>query len=281
LVNKQSPGFEESGEESIGSLLVQLSSGRADLAWADFLKRHSPLIMQAARQFASGAEQASDCFLFVCEGLSDNRFRRLRSFRPEGPAGYRTWLKAVVANLCIDWRRKRDGRVRPFAAVAGLPPFEQAVYRQIFLRGMSRTECQRALATQFPGVTLEQVAAANAQLFKQLSSRQRWQLGHRSRGSVSLEDATSSDDEGPGVQPEDPGPGPEQLAGEWMSRDAINEALQRLAPRQRLLLRLRFVEDLTLDEVARLVGLPDPYRAHREIQAAIEELGRHLPREHP
>jgi RNA polymerase sigma factor (sigma-70 family) len=280
-VNKQSPGFEESGEESTGSLLARLSSGRADLAWAEFLKRHSALIMQTARQFVSGREQANDCFLFVCEGLSDAGFRRLRSFRPDGPARFSTWLKTVVANLCIDWRRKRQGRVRPLAAVASLPPFEQAVYRHIFLRGMTRAECQRALASQFPGVTLEQVADANAHLFKKLSSRQRWQLGQRSRGSVSLDVMTGSDDEAPGFQPEDPGPAPEQLAGEWMSRDVINEALLKLAPRQRLLLRLRYVEDLTLDEVARLVGLGDPYRAHREIQAAIDELSRYLPRDSP
>lgn len=91
----------------------------------------------------------------------------------------------------------------------------------------------------------------------------------------------ASDDEEPGLQPADPGAGPEQLAGEWMSRDAINEALLKLAPRQRLLLRLRYQQDLTLEEVARLVGLPDPYRANREIQAAVEELGRHLPQEEP
>jgi len=237
------------------------------------------MIMQASRRFASGSENASDCFLFVCEGLSDNGFRRLRSFRPGGPARFSTWLKAVVVNLCIDWRRKRHGRVRPFVAVSGLPPLEQAVYRHIFVRGMSRSECQRELATQFPGVTLEQVADANARLFKQLSPHQRWQLGHRSRGFVSLEASTAPDDEVPDFQPEYPGPGPEQLAGEWLSRDAINEAIQKLAPRQRLLLRLRYVEDLTLEEVARLVGLPDPYRAHREIQAAIEEMGRYLPQD--
>ena len=275
----QSPGSGKSGEESVGNLLDQLSSVRADLAWAKFLKLHSAVIMQASRRFASGAGSASDCFLFVCEGLSDNGFRRLKSFRPGGPAQFSTWLKAVVVNLCIDWRRKRHGRVRPFAAVSGLPPLDQAVYRHIFVRGLSRGECQRELATQFPGVTLEQVAEANARLFNLLSSRQRWQLGHRSRGSVSLEDSTGLDHEVPDFQPEYPGPGPEQLAGEWVSRDAINEALLKLAPRQRLLLRLRYVEDLTLEEVARLVGLPDPYRTHREIQAAVEELGRHLPQE--
>jgi RNA polymerase sigma factor (sigma-70 family) len=276
-VNKQSPGSEGAGEDSIGCLLDQLSSGRADLAWAKFLKRYSVLIMQVARQFADDAERSSDCFLFACEGISDDGFRRLRSFRPGGTARFETWLKAVVANLCIDWRRKQHGRVRPFVAVSGLPPLEQEIYRHIYLRGMTRADCQRALANKYPGVTLEQVSEANARIFNRLSSRQRWQIVNRSRGSISLDDAMASDDESAGFQPEDPAPGPEQLAGEWMSRDFIQEALRRLAPRQRLLLRLRYEQDLTLDEVARLMGLADPYRANREIQAAVAELARHLP----
>lgn len=237
--------------------------------------------MQVARRFSRDSEQASECFVFACEHLSDNGFRRLKSFRPDGPARFQTWLRAVVANLCIDWKRKEHGRVRPFAAVSDLPPFDRQVYRHIFLRGMTRTECQRALAGKFPDVTLEQVSEANARLFGMLSSRQRWQLTHRSRGSISFEDATSPDDEGAILQPEDTGPGPEQLADEWMSRDAINEALLKLLPRQRLLLRLRYQQDLTLEEVARLVGLPDPYRANREIQAAVEALAKHLPRDEP
>jgi RNA polymerase sigma factor (sigma-70 family) len=280
-VNIQSPGSGKSGEESVGNLLDQLSSGRADVAWAEFLKLHSPLIMQAARQFASGSESANDCYLFVCESLSDDGFRRLRSYRQDGPARFRTWLRAVVVNLCIDWQRKQQGRVRPIVALSGLAPLDQEVYGHVYLRGMTRTDCQRALASQFPGVTLEQIAEANARLFKRLSSRHRWQLVHHSRGSVSLDGAMAPDDDGPGLQPEDPGPGPEQLVGEWMSRDAIQKALRRLTPRQRLLLRLRYEQDLTLAQVAQLVGLADLYRANREIQAAVAELGQHLPPHEP
>jgi RNA polymerase sigma factor (sigma-70 family) len=280
-VNHQLSGSEESGEDAIGNLLDQLSSGRADVAWTEFLKRYSPLIMQVAREFAVGAEQSSECFLFCCEGLSDDGFRRLRGFRRDGPARFRTWLKAVVANLCIDWRRKLYGRLRPPAALADLLPLEQEVYRNIYLRGMTRLECQRALARDFPEVTIDQVADTNARLFKQLSSRQRWQLSHRSRGSVSLDELASPDDESAPLQPEDPRPGPDQLAAQSASRDAVNEALLKLPPRQRLLLRLRYQQELTLEEVARLVGLPDPYRVHREVQAAIAELARHLPREEP
>jgi hypothetical protein len=84
-VNKQSPGSEDAGEEAVEGLLNQLSSGRANLAWADFLKRYSALFMQVARQFADDAERSSDCFL-VAQATSDDGFRRLRSYRPGGTA---------------------------------------------------------------------------------------------------------------------------------------------------------------------------------------------------
>jgi RNA polymerase sigma factor (sigma-70 family) len=278
-VNRESPGSKESGEESVRCLLDQLSSGRADLAWTEFLSRHSGMIMQTARQFASGTEQASDCFLFACERLSDYGFRRLRSFRPDGPARFETWLRTVVANLCIDWQRKQHGRIRPFANVSGLPPFDQQVFRHIYERGMTRTECQRALASQFPNTTIEQVAEANARLFRRLSSRQRWQLTHRSRGTISLEHAISPAEDGAKFQPEDPGATPDQIAEQWRSGEAISKAFAKLPPRQRLLLRLRYEQDLTLEEVAKLVGLTDPYRANREIQTALGALAAHLPKD--
>jgi DNA-directed RNA polymerase specialized sigma24 family protein len=52
--------------------------------------------------------------------------------------------------------------------------------------------------------------------------------------------------------------------------------MARLPPGQRLLLQLRYEQELTLAEVARLAGLPDLNRANRQIQAALAELARLL-----
>ena len=82
-------------------------------------------------------------------------------------------------------------------------------------------------------------------------------------------------------QPEDPGTGPDGIAEQWKTRELLDAALLKLTPRQRLLLRLRYQQDLTLEEVARLVGLPDLYRANREIKAALEALAEQLPQEKP
>ncbi len=52
------------------------------------------------------------------------------------------------------------------------------------------------------------------------------------------------------------------------------KAMARLEPRQRLLLQLRFQQDLTLEEVARLTRLNDSFQVRREIEAALAALAK-------
>jgi RNA polymerase sigma factor (sigma-70 family) len=128
---------------------------------------------------------------------------------------------------------------------------------------------------------MQEVSEINARLFSLLNSRQRWQLGAKARGSVSLDELLSTDSGDASLQPADPGPGPQQIAESDQARALLEAALSRLEPRQRLLIRLRYQQDLTLDEVARLVKLPDPFRANREIQAALVALADFMQSEEP
>jgi RNA polymerase sigma factor (sigma-70 family) len=71
------------------------------------------------------------------------------------------------------------------------------------------------------------------------------------------------------MQLEDASAGPEEVAQDAQQQERLAAALAQLPPPQRLLLRLRYEQDLTLAEVARLAGLHDPFRANRQIQAAL------------
>jgi RNA polymerase sigma factor (sigma-70 family) len=64
------------------------------------------------------ADSVSDCYLYVCEHLYRNEYRRLRRFVPGGPASFRTWLFLVARNLALDWRRKKYGRKKPVTTVS-------------------------------------------------------------------------------------------------------------------------------------------------------------------
>jgi len=148
--------------EAVIELLERLSSTRGDAAWDEFLSGYSSAMVHVIRRCGVAHDRADDCFLDICEALSDGGFRRLRSFRPDGPASFKTWLMAVVANLCIDWIRREHGRVRSFRSVSRLPELDRQVYRCIFERRMSRTQCLHALLPRFPGLTESRVAEINA-----------------------------------------------------------------------------------------------------------------------
>ena len=258
--------------ESVTDLLEQLSSGRVDAAWSEFLARYSPLIMHVVRRHGLSDDRSAEAFNHVCASLSDDGFRRLLSFRPDGPARFKTWLIAVVANLCVDWRRKERGRVRPLRCVSRLPELDQQVYRCIYERRMSRVQCLQALMPRFPALTDATVSEINARLFTLLKPQQRWQLSSRTAALKPVTCGVSPEDDDPAWQLAEPGPGPDELTAHLQEQRRLQDALSKLPAEQRLLLRLRYEQDLTLAEVARLTGQSDLFRANRKIQVALDTL---------
>jgi len=58
--------------------------------------------------------------------------------------------------------------------------------------------------------------------------------------------------------------------------EALAAATTRLAPTDRLLLKLRFDDDLSAREIAAVVGLPTPFHVYRRINTLLELLRRSL-----
>ncbi len=109
-------------------------------AWAEFLRRYSPLVLKVAWEFAADHDEAMATYLFVCERLAADNFAKLRMYdsaRDDAPAKVSTWLTVVVRNLCIEHRRQTEGRRRYPAAVADLSPLDQKVFELYFWEGKS------------------------------------------------------------------------------------------------------------------------------------------------
>lgn len=206
----------QTDDPRIVPILDALSSGAGEDAWAEFLRLYSPLVLKISRLFARDSDQASDCFLFVCERLARDRFRRLRRFRPEGPARFSTWLYAVTRNLCLDWWRREFGRHRVFGSVARRPRIEP-------LEGV-RNDPADPRPREVP----------------------------------------------------DPGPDPETLAVESEQRASLARAVDRLPEGDRFLIRLRFDQGLTLEQVARLTASENAQAVDRRIQQIVKRLGEEI-----
>lgn len=261
---------------AIDVLLEKLRAGHAREGWTEFLALYSDHIYKTARLTTGDEETAADCYLYICEQLSRRGFRRLLQFRPDGRASFATWLGVVARNLCLDWLRSRYGRQRAFRFLENLTQFENEVFRLHVQQGMSLDETLAQLKPGNPDVTAEQVDAADARIQQELSPRHRWLLQQRSAERKTISADATEEPGAAAVEPEDPNPSPELavIAGEEMR--LLGQAVARLAPEQRLLIRLRFEEDLSLVEIARLTGAGDAQRVHHRLSVALGELRKYL-----
>ena len=257
-------------------MLNRLASHEPWEAWTTFLESYSSDILQIVQVFEREPDCRTDCFLFVCQQLSKNQFRRLRRFQPGGRARFTTWLQVVVRNLCLDWHRQEYGRQRAFQSVGRLDPLDQEVFREVYSRGLSQEDCFSRLRFTHASLTHEEVGRSLERIQRALTPRQLWLLSTRRPLIESLEGGRNGDQEASRPQIVDPRPDPESLAALKEQEDALDRALGRLYAPERLLLLLRFDQGLTLLEIARLTELKDAQTADRRIRDVLEKLRREL-----
>jgi len=265
-------------EEHVADLLRRLKTPDAGPAWLEFLDHYAPLIMHTASQFEYEQDRVNDCFMYACEQLNDNGFRRLLKFNVAGAARFSTWLGSVVFNLCADWHRREYGRATLLPAIAALPAFDQSVYRLVVEQGLDKETCFQSLRADFPDLTRELLSKAVARVFSLLTPRQRWQIGVRNRGRRQAGRGMAQEQV---EQLPTPDLGPERELQKQQEIEVLQAALSQLPAEQRLLLLLRFQEGLTLKKIARLRRHGDTNATWRQIQSAMRALFQALHNEEP
>jgi RNA polymerase sigma factor (sigma-70 family) len=176
----------------------------------------------------------------------------------------------------LDWRRRKFGRRRVFRSVSLLSTFDQEVFRCIYQRGASADETFLLLQNRFTDLTPERLAESRERIEEKLTAKQRWLLGARFAQGVLGTSATFEQPDASSLEIPDPRPDPEAQAVLEERRAVVRSALARLSKRERLLLRLRFEQELTLEQVARLVGLGNAQRADRQIKDILARLRKEI-----
>jgi len=260
-------------DRAIALLLEGLHSSNACDAWVEFLESYGPVLYQTARAYTSNQDAATDCYVYICDELARNGFRRLLKFSPNGRASFTTWLRVVARNLCFDWHRSRSGRHRPFKSLEGLSPLELEIYHWRFAHRASQHETLQQLAPLFRGVGLDELSAVEGRLQNSLSSRQRWILSTRRQSEINTPVAVAGEEGELGVlDVHDPRPDQETQLLTQQQQEQLQKSLASLPADERLMLQLRFEHDLSLEEVARLCGLGDGQRVHRKLTAVLKKL---------
>ena len=250
-------------------LLKKLGTSRAGIAWKVFLDKYSAVILSVAKQYQHDQQNILDCYLYVCEKLTDDQFRRLRAWRRQGDVRFSSWLRAVVTNLCVDWHRSENGRHRQFRSIAELSDLERLVYKLRFEQGASIQGCYAAVSGSYPELTEIELTGIIRALNRQLTPRQHWIMATRKRALVSFDDAmvrrevslTSTNIDNP-----------EEGAASDQEQQHLEAAMNLLTAKQSLILKLRYQQGLTLKEVAQLAGFEDPFKARYQIRLALDRL---------
>jgi len=262
-------------DREVAHLLDALgSSNSCSDAWAEFLESYTSVLYQTARACTSDDDAAADCYLHICERLARDAFRRLRKFKPGGKASFTTWLRVVARNLCFDWHRSQSGRLRPFKSIEHLSPLELEVFNARIVEGSSNEETLHRVQTRFPGMEFSDVSEIEERLQSSLTSRQQWILGSAHQTEFTV--AVATDEDEPGADIADPTPNQEMLVVDLEQQARLRKGLASLPARERLLLQLRFEQELNLEEIARLCGFERPQTVHRMLGAVLIKLRRGL-----
>ncbi len=261
----------EKSPQDVHAFLCGLGSDRSGEVWAAFVEAYGPLLLQVVHLFETDADSVRNCFVFICEQLAANRFKRLRQYHCREGASFATWLRAVARNLCIDWRRKSAGRKRTGKSVGRLSAVEQEIYRLYFLDKLGPIEVLHVLEDSYPGLTDFQVSAAIERIYHLLTPRQRWLLSMR---TPRLESLSSQDGEASVSLKEllSPTANPEELLQAKEQRFRLWRSLRQLSESEQILLRLRFVEGESLKVCADRLGLGNPQRTDRLISGVLSRL---------
>lgn len=244
-------------ERATDTELIELFRNDGDRAWNLFLDRHADFILSVLRHLGFDHDEAMDRFVFVCEKLAEDRYRRLRTVQFAGRDGELIpWLRTVVRNLAVSWAWSVDGRRRLFRSIEELPHRAQRVFELYFWQGMPPSNVYEALLSEgrWESITFKDVLEDLELIYQHLDAGQRWRLMSRLiRGREALSVGVEDPQTGLVFEPPANDDGPEAMLLRSERRAALERELETLAARDRLILQLRYEESLSLAEIARIV----------------------------
>jgi len=189
--------------------------------------------------------------------LVDRDYAILRKF--QGRSNLATYLTTVIERLYLDFCISRWGKWRPSAVARRLGPDAVMLEQLIARDGLTFDEAVATLQTN------HQCLATREELHQicvQLPERTVRRFGGEDELAVVADRATAAD--GPLDHDEE-----EEIAGKINA--ALAPAVAGLTPREQLILKLRFENDMKIADIARLVDVPAK-PLYREIQNIIDEL---------
>jgi len=213
------------------------------------------LVQMVARQQRMTWSEAEEFASIVRLRLIENDYAILRKFR--GGSTLRTYLTVVIARQALDYRDACWGRWRPSRTARRLGSAAVTLERLIVRDGLSFEDAWRTLPEDGRAKEPERLRAFAERL--QPRVRRHW---------VSIDDL----EEGRAGAKE---PEVDSLMRDRHVAEALAGALSTLPPADSRLLKLRFLEGMTISSIARREGV-DQASLYRRVATLLRRLRRDL-----
>ena len=203
-----------------------------------------------ARRHRLSPTESDDFCSEVSLAIIENNYAVLASF--QGRSSLRTYLTTVIQRLFLDYRRKVWGKWRPSAEATRRGPLAQRLEILLYRDGMNFEEALETMRTNFSCEESREALAELAHLLPPRTSRRAMNEGGEEVTTVPAGDMAS-----PEVQLEGVSTG-------LRLQSLINDVMERLDPQDRIVLRMRFEDDVSVADIARTLHL-DQKRLYRRI----------------
>jgi RNA polymerase sigma factor (sigma-70 family) len=218
------------------------------------------IIRAVARRHGISVDEREEFAAEVRLSLVDHEYATLAQFN--GNSSLRTYLTTVIQRLFFDYRRRLWGRWRGSAQAKRLGPTAERLELLIYRDGLSIGEaCQRIIDSG----SNETVAYLEG-LARRIPQRERVRVD--TVGSMDDVGAVCGDSSGPR---DNPHRALEEAQSTARCRAALARALSRLGAHDRVLLRLRYEDGVSVAAIARLSSL-DQKELYRHLERLLKEI---------
>ena len=222
----------------------------------DHLDLINQIVRTIGRRRHLSAAEREDFASFVHLRMVDDDYAILRKFQNRSTLW--TYLAAVIERLSLDFCVEKWGRWRPSAMAERLGPVAVALERLVNRDSHSVDEALEILRTN------HDVALTHAELrnvWEQLPVRVR----HTEVGEEAAQELSGNDSSEAAIDDADRRETVDRL------QSALQSAFAQVAAQDRVLIALRFDQDLSMVEIAKLTGSSVP-TLHRRLDKSVKQL---------
>lgn len=214
-----------------------------------------------ARRHRLSRAETDDFCGEVSLAIIAGKYAVLSSF--QGRSSLRTYLTTVIQRIFLDYRRRLWGKWRPSAEARHRGPLAIRLETLLYRDGLTLDEAIETLQTNFAGEESREAVAELAHLLPPRTNRRFMNEGGEDMATVPAGELAS-----PEAQLE----GARTLA---RTQHLINNAMEGLEPQDRIVLRMRFEDNISVANIARTLHL-DQKGLYRRLESLLAEFRKRL-----